>query len=76
MPGCFSARSSSRYSPANFLSPTYQFISEAHISEMDSFTNFVAIFSTAKIEDVNAPSSTPADEDSSSSGGNSYCVIA
>ncbi|EGO25069.1 fungal mating type pheromone-like peptide [Serpula lacrymans var. lacrymans S7.9] len=43
---------------------------------MDSFTTFTAIFSTPKVEDDNMTSSSPVDEESTSSGGNSYCVVA
>ncbi|KAG2109121.1 hypothetical protein BD769DRAFT_1498462 [Suillus cothurnatus] len=47
------------------------------ISPMDSFSNILAMLSASKVNDESNPtSSTPVDEESSSSSGGCYCVIA
>ncbi|EGN99511.1 fungal mating type pheromone-like peptide [Serpula lacrymans var. lacrymans S7.3] len=43
---------------------------------MDSFTAIATYFTTSKAEETNLAPDVPTDEDSGSSGGNSYCVVA
>ncbi|KAG2109122.1 hypothetical protein BD769DRAFT_1498482 [Suillus cothurnatus] len=51
--------------------------SRQSISPMDSFSNILAMLSASKVNDESNPtSSIPVDEESSSSSGGCYCVIA